>query len=198
MSYRLYMRGSAAALFGESPVIQAEEARLFSNAAALLEEALRLKADTVRARDCAIEEGRATGRCEVWQERDVFVAEAIGTALCDLTANIDALRDDIAQLALLALGHILGDLPDDIKIAALAAKAVDHLDIDRIEAIHVAPALTEKVAAHLPPAVASRVEANQGLTTGDCVLLTRSGKVIANLDVQLDKLAERWQVGPNQ
>jgi flagellar biosynthesis/type III secretory pathway protein FliH len=54
--------------------------------------------------------------------------------------------------------------------------------------------MVERLQAHLVDRTYVTVRANDGFGPYDCCLLTPQGRVVANLDVQLDALSSRWGV----
>lgn len=196
MSYRLFHTGPASALFGASPLIKAHDATLLADAASLLEHAQAIRQGAEAEREAAVVEGREQGRAEVLAERSAFVAEQFAPIIEGIARKQERLREDLARLALTAVGRMLAELPADVLVTALARKAVDTLPLDTVERIAVAPGVAPEVAARLPAPLAELVVADPALGSDACVLHARSGRVIASLDLQLARLAERWGVDP--
>lgn len=194
MSYRLFHSGPASALFGPSPLAKANEAEVLADAAALLERARQIHAGAEATRAEALAQGRDEGRREALAEREAYAAQRLAPLIEDLARAQDLVRRDIGELALSAVRRMLADLPGDIAVAALAEKAVATLALDAIERIAVAPALAEPVAERLPPRLARLVATDDKLGPGDCIIHANAGQVIASLDLQLERLAERWGV----
>ncbi|MEM6267251.1 MAG: FliH/SctL family protein [Pseudomonadota bacterium] len=192
MSYRLFTTGKASALFGESRVIQANEAHVFADAAQLLAHAAATFADAEEAREKAIFEGRQEGRDAVLAERDAFVAERLANVIADLEKSQAKVRQDIGALALEALRHIVGELPQEIAVAGLIEQALAQLAIETIDCIAIAPSLATPVTERLDDELAALVSPDPELGPSDCVIHAKSGRVIASLDLQLERLAERW------
>ncbi|MBX7482750.1 FliH/SctL family protein [Qipengyuania qiaonensis] len=195
MTYRLFTTGEASALFGQSRIIPASETRELRKAGDVLEEAAAILAGAKSARAMAIVEGRNEARAQVLAERDTFAAGQLAPAIEKIAAAQKELREDIGRLAFMAIKHILGELDDDVSVAALARKAMDRMPVEAVERILVAPALAETVAARLPSEIAALVVADEALEPGDCVIEGSAGRVVASLELQLERLAERWQVG---
>ncbi len=198
MTFRLFSTGDASVLFGDRAIIRAEEAQTLRDASELLEQAAAILADAQTAQDTAVSNGLRTGREAAIAERQAFVAETLAPFIDEVAAQRDRLREDIATLALKAVKHILGALPAEITLTALADKALERLPVETVERIVVAPALAQELAARLPQHLAGRVTGDDRLRPDDCVIESRSGKVIASLDLQLERLAERWQVSSGE
>jgi type III secretion protein L len=192
MTYRLFHSGSATALFGPSPLLPRREAQMIRDAATLLDHARSAAAAAEAARAEGFAAGLAEGQRLVLAERDRTLAELIAPVATQVATAQAALHDDLATLALEAVRRMIGALPDDVLLAGLARQAVAALPLDEVERIAVPPATHEAVAAQMAADWAALVVADEGLAPGECVIHTRSGKVIASVSLQLDRLAERW------
>lgn len=198
MTYRLFSTGDASALFGASRIIRASEAQALRDAGVALDAAADIRAKAQAVHEEAIGEGMRKGREQALAERDAFAAEQLAPAIAQVVTTQNELREDVGALALTALKHILGDLPEDVCISALVQKAMARLPLEAIECVSVAPALVECVSKCLPDGIGELVAGDERLKPGDCVIEASAGRVIASLDLQLERLAERWQVGDAQ
>lgn len=195
MSYHLLYSDSHALLASDTPVIKARERGPLADAMVLLE---RLRAEAVRresaaaaveaeARDRGYREGLATGRRE-------FVE-----AVAHLTAQADAHRrfeeEEIASLALAALRQIAGELGDAAIMQGVALRAARAVVPQGAVTVDVAPAIAPEVEAGLAQIegdVTIAVRADPLLGERQCRITGPDSRIIADLDRQLDELAERW------
>ncbi|KHL25225.1 hypothetical protein PK98_00150 [Croceibacterium mercuriale] len=192
MTYRLYHSGAASALFGPTPLIRRDEARMIREAAALLDHARSVAAEAEAARAEGFAAGRQEGLRLVLEERDRTLADLIVPVARQVEQAQAALHDDIATLALEAIRRMIGALPDGDLLAGLARQAVAALPLDEVDRIAVPPASHLAVGERLGAPWAQLIVADAQLAPGDCVIHTRSGKVVASVSLQLERLAERW------
>ena len=192
MTYRLYHSGPGSALFGPSPLLPGHEAKLMRDAAELLDHARTVAAEAEAARADGFAAGKAEGLRLILEQRDASLAELIAPLAAEVAQAQAALHDDIATLALEALRRMIGALPEEELLAGLARQAVAALPLEDVERIAVPPAAQAAVAARLGEHEGRLVVADATLAPGDCVVHTRSGKVIASASLQLERLAERW------
>lgn len=193
MTYRLYHSGAASALFGPSPLLPRHEGKALRDAAELLDHARATAAEADAVRAGGFAEGKAEACRLVLEERDRTLAELIAPIAEQVAEAQAALHDDLATLALEAVRRIIGTLPDEVLLAGIARQAVTALPLDEIDRIAVPPATHAAVAARLDGDRAQLVMADADLAPGECVIHTRSGKVIASVSLQLERLAERWK-----
>lgn len=195
MSYHLLYSDSHALLASDTPVIKARERQPLADAMALLE---RLRAEAVRrenaatvveadARDRGYRDGVEAGRRE-------FI-----DAVARLTAQADAHRrfeeEEIASLALAALRQIAGELGDAAIMQGVALRAARAVVPQGVVTVDVAPAIAPEVEAGLAAIegdVTITVRADPLLGERQCRITGADSRIIADLDRQLDELAERW------
>lgn len=184
-------------LSGKSALIKSHQREQFSNAYDLLNAANNIRDASAEqasaARDQAYREGLAQG---YEKAQNIMVAK-----LNDMAASLDhheaERRASIAEAAMAAVRLIIGDMTDSDIVPGLAARALDRLGDDSRYVVEVAPQHLETVTASLVGRDSVIVEANPALGPLDCVVRTNTGRIIANLDTQIESLGQRWGVQNN-
>lgn len=190
---------SALLLLGDSLVrlpsnrVAASEARPLRDAAALLAEARSIRDAATQAAEAERATGYAQGRKEALAE----LGEALGAALAQLNTALaaeNARREtEVARAAMTVVERMLGELPDEQVAAGLARSALVPVQ---------GQAVTVRVGAGVAPAVQDALAAETVTVLADatlpplaCRIETADGRIVADLDVQLTALANRWGLG---
>lgn len=194
MSFSLFLDKDTPALASGRTLIKASERQEFETVAALLAETRRLnetsKAEIEMLHQTAQARGFAEGMDKAASEFDVRIAEV---ALA-FDAFREERRNDIAAAAFAAVKAIIGEMKPEKVIIGLVDTSLSRRDSEAPVIIEVAPDMVERLQSHLIDRAYVNVRANDGFGPYDCCLLTPQGRVVANLDVQLDALSDRWGV----
>lgn len=195
MSYHLLYSASHALLASDTPVVKAREREPLADAMTLLE---RLRVEAIRREGMAASvesEARERGYREGFEAGRLQFAEAVAR----LTAQADAHRrfkeEEIGSLALAALRQIAGDLGDAAIMQGVALRAARAVVPQGAVTVDVAPAIAPEVEAGLARIdgdVTITVRADPLLGERQCRITGPDSRIIADLDRQLDELAERW------
>lgn len=195
MSYHLLYSDSHALLASDTPVIKARERQPLADAMALLE---RLRAEAIR-RESAAAAVEAEARDRGYREGFETGQRAFAEAVARLSAQADAHRrfeeEEVASLALAAVRQIAGELGDAAIMQGVALRAARAVVPQGAVTVDVAPAIAPEVEAELARIegdVTITVRADPLLGERQCRITGPDSRIIADLDHQLDELAERW------
>lgn len=194
MSFTLFLDRDVPAVAVRKKIIKAHELADFTEADALLRGVRALKAEAeadIAARRASAEtDGRQAGLAEV----EATVSEALSA----LTARIDAFeaerRDEIAGAAFAAVRAVIGTLEDETVLQGLVAASLSRIGEDTALTIEVAPVMLAQISAQLEDHPNIALRANEALGPLDCHIVSPQGRIVADLQLQLDALAERWGV----
>ncbi len=195
MSYHLLYSDSHALLASDTPVIKARERQPLADAMALLK---RLRAEAIR-RESAAAAVEAEARDRGYREGLETGQRAFAEAVARLSAQADAHRrfeeEEVASLALAAVRQIAGELGDAAIMQGVALRAARAVVPQGAVTVDVAPAIAPEVEAELARIegdVTITVRADPLLGERQCRITGPDSRIIADLDHQLDELAERW------
>ena len=193
MSYFLLNTGEKA-LGMQSPLIKASDRASFTNAIELLAYTEQLKAQIDDAYSDAAQrgyaDGLAAGNAAV---RDAFRIEMV--AFAKSIAAADAARNEhIAAAAIAGAQAIVGAIDQTDAMRGIIDQVIKRIDKDQAITVHIHPdhhaALADNDA--FPKNIT--LVSNTALGPTDCEIVTANGKVIANMELQLAGLAQRWGV----
>lgn len=181
-------------LSGKSALVKAADRLAFTDSLRLLDEAHQVKTDMLEAsaaaRDAAYREGLTKGYEQV-QGYFLSKVDEMSAALAHYEQQRHA---NIADAAMAAVRMMIGELGSEEIVPGLAARALDRMADESRYVVEVAPQHLDVVTARLADREGVLVEANPSLGALDCVVRTSTGRVIANLDTQIEALAKRWGV----
>jgi len=149
-----------------------------------LREALDTECDALRAR--ALAEGRAQGLAEVRAEFAQAIAAATASADLALAREQAAMQARVVHLAMAVVDRIAGQLGPVAVVGAIAARALEELEVSASVRVRVAAELVEPLRQALA-ADHSRIQVvpGDGLGAFDCEIDTGGGLIEAGLPVQL-------------
>ena len=181
-------------LSGKSALIKSDQREQFSNTYDLLNAANKIRDASAEEADAARDQAYREGLAQGYEKaQNIMVAK-----LNDMAASLDhhetERRASIAEAAMAAVRLMVGDLADRDIVPGLAARALDRLGDDSRYVVEIAPQHLEAVAASLIGRDTVTAEANPALGPLDCVVRTNTGRIIANLDTQIESLGQRWGV----
>lgn len=197
MSYHLLHSDGHALLVSDRPIVKAKERLALDDAFILLdqlhEEAAR-RSDTAaaverEARERGYREGLAAGQA------------AFARAIADLAVQAETHRRteeaEIASLALAAVRQIAGQIGDAAMMQGVALRAVQAVAPQGPVIVDVPPAIAAQVEAGLVSAEEGHsitVRVDPSLGERQCRVSGPNSRIIADLDHQIDELAERWKI----
>ncbi len=192
MSFHLAYASDTALLGSTKAVIKRNDRVAFGDALTLLRETTVLRDEArdeaARARDAA--------RLEGLSEALNAAGETITNGLAEIARAVDShaemRRADIAEAAFAAARAIIGDFDDSDVMQRIIDRSIARLDGDKPMSVEVAPAMVERLAAHLASHKNVTIAANPEFGPTDCRILSPSGQIVASLSVQFDALAARW------
>ncbi len=166
----------------------------FRESAALLAEAKAI-ADQARADAAAARaEGYASGREQALAE----MRDALGKCTAQLQegmAREDARRERAAAIAAMeAVEHLIGARDDASVVTGLVEQTLNRSGA-KASRIVVAEQWVEAVRSGLPESSARLVESDPELHDMGCRIEAGGGRIIADLETQMEALRARWDVG---
>lgn len=197
MTFYLLHNDGAALIATDRPVIRAADAGAIAEARDLLtaiheygaDRAARIAIET----QAAVERGRAEGFAEGRAAFAAAIAELAGQAARDARESENAL----AALALAAVRQMLGAIGDEVVMTGIARRAVAAVTPGGVITVEVPPTLQQPVLAALADHHGEgevHVIADPALEIHQCRVSGADGRIIADLDVQIAALAERWEL----
>ncbi|MEI8302342.1 MAG: hypothetical protein WCG13_03555 [Burkholderiales bacterium] len=149
-----------------------------------LREALDTECDALRAR--ALAEGRAQGLAEVRAEFAQAIAAATASADLAFAREQAAMQARVVHLAMAVVDRIAGQLGPVAVVGAIAARALEELEVSASVRVRVAAELVEPLRQALAadhPRI--QVVPGDGMGAFDCEIDTGGGLIEAGLPVQL-------------
>ena len=124
-------------------------------------------------------------------------AEAIATLTEQAQADAARRDEDVAALALAALRQMVGALPAEDRMTGIARRAVEALGSRGPILVEVSVAMqphVERAFADRPSSVEVAVRVREGLADDQCRLTAPDGRIVADVGVQIQSFAARWEV----
>jgi type III secretion system HrpE/YscL family protein len=207
MSYLLWHRDRNVGYAASRVVLRAAEVPLLADAQALRDRLETLCVEREQRVAAAAEEARVKGYVDGREEgareaRDEIAATlvALATAATEERARV---RAEIASLALQVVRKVLGQLPAENVLGALAETAAREMLPTGTLTLFVHPQRCEGVRAQLSASIAASVDGSaprfdvqpdSDCAPDTCRIETEHGTVDASLDAQLRRLADAWGV----
>jgi flagellar biosynthesis/type III secretory pathway protein FliH len=196
MTYYIFRAGDHAMIGADTPLIKANERDEFMSAIDLLEALTTLRTQAEAEAKTRIETAYQEGMAQGYAEAQAQVAKQIEDMAARFEAICEERRADVADAALAATKAIIGALDDVDVTKRLVNQALARIDNGSALTIEVAPTMRDQIAEYVAHLSHVRVEAVEGLGALDCIFQTRSGRILAGLDVQMAALGDRWGVAP--
>lgn len=194
MTYLIIEQGDA--LLGtDRAIVKAPERAALTDAVALLRELRTRRAEEAAAADRAREVGWREGHQAGVEAGRRSFAEAVARLSAQTVAHHREEEGEIAQLALAALRHMVASIGDEAMMAGIARRAVSAVMPAEAVLVETSEAMLGPVTAALGEhdgAEAVTARADPALGDRQCRITAANGRVIADLDVQLAALDERW------
>jgi flagellar biosynthesis/type III secretory pathway protein FliH len=201
MSFLLWQRDAAAAIGSSRLVFRAAEVPLLADAQVLCDRlsaehasaGTRITQAVAAAREASYAQGLAEGR-DAGRE---LVAATLTTLTESANREREALRGEVASLALEVVRKLLGQLDHDAVLAALAATAAHDLIPGTALSLIVHASEADAVRARIAkfaPDLACDVRGEASVAIDTCCLETEHGSVDASLIAQLERLEAAWGI----
>jgi flagellar biosynthesis/type III secretory pathway protein FliH len=196
MTYHIFKADDQAMIGANTSIIKSSERSEFTSAVDLLQAITDLRAageaQAKSSADTGYQEGLARGYSEAQEQ----VAKLIEDMATRFETVCEERRADVADAALAATKAIIGAL-DNVEVTKrLVNQALVRIDNGGALTIEVAPAMQPQIAKHVAHLAHVQVEAVEGLGNLDCVFQTKTGRILAGLDLQISALGDRWGVTP--
>lgn len=190
----LYQADGATHALAASPLIRAQDRVALRDAHAVLDHIRQIQADAAVAAQQAEQAAYAKGLADAAVAAEARITDAL-SSLSQQIADDQARRDaQIADAAFAALRVLVGSFDEGALTAALARHAAQQR-ADDATVIEVGAAQAPAVEKALADVPHTAVDARDDLPPLAVRVRTRDGRIIADLDVQLDNIASRWGVG---
>jgi type III secretion protein L len=206
MSFLLWHRDRNIALGSARLVLRASEVPLFADAQKLRDQLEKLTDEQAQHVAAAAEEARVKGYVEGREQGAIDARDEVAATLVELnttaTREREQLRGEIAGLALQVVRKLLGQLPADGVLAALAETATREMLPTQTLTLFVHPDQCDAVRARLSAAAATPdaprfdVLSDPDRASDTCRIETEHGSIDASLDAQLSRLASAWGLTP--
>ena len=161
------------------------------DSAALLRQAKKTAATAEATVAEARREGYAAGRAEALDEMREALASALAALDRDLASENERRERAATAAALTATERLIGARDDKDVAIGLVREALRQAGADAVRIV-VSGDMVEPVRCTLDPDLAERVDFEAGLPPLACRIHNRDGRIIADLDVQLAQLRQRW------
>jgi type III secretion system HrpE/YscL family protein len=207
MSYLLWHRDRSVGFASARVVLRATEVPLLADAQVLRDRLEQLNDEQEQRVAAAAEEARVKGYVHGREEGAVAARDELATTIVELTKAAaqarEQMRGEVASLALQVVRKLLGQLPAEGVLAALAETAAREMLPTQTLTLLVHPDQCEAVRTRLAAtAVASidgspprfDVQPDPDCALGVCRIETEHGSVDASLEAQLARLADAWGV----
>lgn len=207
MSYLLWHRDRNVGFASSRLVLRAAEVPLIADAHTLRDRLEQLRDEEVQRIAAAAEDARVKGYVEGREAGAKEARDEVAAALVDLAQAAEQererLRGEVAVLALHVVRKLLGQMPVDGVLAALAETAARDMLPTQTLTLYVHPDRVETVRARLAAASTPSADAplprievlgDAGAAENTCRIETEHGTVDASLQAQLARLADAWGV----
>jgi type III secretion system HrpE/YscL family protein len=202
MSYLLWHRDRNIAFGSSRLVLRASEVPLFADAQKLRDRLEKLTDEQAQHIAAAAEEARVKGYVEGREQGAIDARDELAATLVELkqtaTRECEQLRGEMASLALQVVRKLLGQLPADGVLVALAENAAREMLPTQTLTLFVHPDQCDAVRARLsagaatPDAPRFDVQPDLDRDADSCRIETEHGSVDASLEAQLSRLANAW------
>jgi flagellar biosynthesis/type III secretory pathway protein FliH len=196
MSFTVFHDLGGPAIATPRRVIKAADRQSFADAIDMLQSVRALKdeveADIAVRSATAAEEGRQSGYAAVTD----IVSNAIKDFAIQIAAFEAERREEIASAAYAAVRAIIGDLDGEALARGLVTASLARIEGEAPLVLELSATMAERIAPDFADRSNLTIRANEMLGAHDCHLLSAQGRIIADLNVQLDTLAKRWGVEP--
>jgi flagellar biosynthesis/type III secretory pathway protein FliH len=196
MSLFLVPIGQNSAVGSSTPLIKARDKHLFENAIDLFTAAEQQKSESQAAFDAARQAGFEQGLSEGRDAVEQSFREQAAEMARQVAVHAEERQRDIADAALAATKAILGSVDPQIAVPGIIDQVLGRLENGSQVTVLVHPLHADALNARLQNRsdVVLTTDPAFGLT--DCEILTADGRIVASMSVQIEALAQRWGVAP--
>jgi flagellar biosynthesis/type III secretory pathway protein FliH len=198
MTFYLLHHDEKRLLAADHPIVKAGEHSAFADAQALLERLRQLHEEQRRAIETAEAEARERGLVEGLHAGKSEFAQAIADLSNRVAHHRERVEREIASLALAALRLMVAAIGDEAMLAGVTRRAVAAVVPGGRILVEASPAMCPAIQRALAPLdEGSRItlQPDPALSDRQCRVTAPDGRIIADLDVQLDAIAQRLE-GP--
>lgn len=205
MSYLLWQRDRTLGIGASRVVLRAADVPLLADAHRLRDRLEQLNEDAAQRIATAEQDARVQGYVQGREQATHEAQDEVASSILALQQKAEQdrvqVRGEIAALALQVVRKVLGQVPADGVLAALAETAARDMLPAQTLTLYVHPDQCDSVRAHL--AAAAEADAAQPrfdvlpdseCKEGVCRIETEFGTVDASLDAQLKRIASAWGV----
>lgn len=207
MSYLLWQRDRNVGVGAARVVMRAAEVPLLADAQALRDRLEQLNEEAAARIAAAAEDARVQGYVQGHELGAHDARTEIATTLTALAGKAardrEAMHGEVAALALQVVRKVLGQLPADGVLAALAETAARDMLSAPAMTLFVHPDQCDTVRARLAQttdadgaALRFDVQPDPACKDGACRIETEHGSIDASLEAQLKRIADAWGVTP--
>jgi type III secretion protein L len=205
MSYLLWQRDRNVGLGSSRVVLRAAEVPLLANAQLLRDRLEQLNEDAAQRIAAAEQDARVQGYVQGREQATLEARDEISQAVLELAQKAaqsrEALRGEVAALALQVVRKVLGQLPAEGVLTALAETAARDMLPAQALTLVVPADQCEAVRAQLAAAADADaaqprfdVQPDADCQPGVCRIETEFGTVDASLEAQLKRIAAAWGI----
>ncbi len=185
-----------AAVASSSALIKAHDKQSFESAIALLAAAEIRTTESQAAFDAAREAGFSQGLAEGHEAIAQSFSEQAAEMARQVVAHSEQRQRDIADAALAATKAILGAAQPELVVPAMVDQVLGRIDSISPVTILVHPAHADALSARLQDRRDITITTDGAFGPTDCEILTADGRIVASLSVQIEALAQRWGIAP--
>jgi type III secretion protein L len=205
MTYLLWQRDRNVGFASARVVLRASEVPLLADAQALRDRLEQLSDEQEQRIGAAAEEARVKGYVHGREQGALEARDELAATIVELTKTAaqerERMRGEIAALALQVVRKLLGQLPAEGVVAALAENAAREMLPTATLTLFVHPDQCEAVRTRLGAAAVASIDGSAPrfdvqpdpeCATGVCRIETEHGSVDASIEAQLTRLANAW------
>lgn len=196
MTFYLLHHDEKRLLATDRPIVKADEHSVFTDVLSLLDGLRQLQAEQRRAVETAEAEAHDRGYAEGQRAgRDEF-ARAVAELSGQFAQHRERVEQEIASLALAALRLMVASIGDEAMLTGITRRAVAAVVPDGRILVEASPAMCPAIKRALAPLdEGSRItlQPDPALSDRQCRVTAPNGRIVADLDVQLDAIARRLE-----
>lgn len=198
MTFYLLHHDEKNLLATDHPIVKADDHRVFGDALSLLERLHQLQAGNRRAAEEAEAEARERGIAKGLHAGKSEFVQAIADLSRQVAQHRERVEQEIASLALAALRLMVASIGDEAMLAGITRRAVAAVIPAGHILVEASPAMCPAINRALTPLdEGSRItlQPDPALSDHQCRVTAPDGRIVADLDVQMDAIAQRLE-GP--
>jgi type III secretion protein L len=198
MTFYLLHHDEKRLLATDRPIVKASEYSAFADVLVLLETLRQSQAEQRSAMETARAEARQRGFVEGMRAGKSEFVQAVADLSNQVAQDRERVEREIASLALAALRLMVGSIDDETMLAGITRRAVAAVAPGGQILVEASPAMCPAIRQALAPLdEESRINLlpDPALSDRQCRVTAPDGRIIADLDVQLEAIAQRLEGG---